>query len=114
MRCVLVMEDCSDQGPWFQSLLEKAGYKVTWAADPVEAMEFLQGEMKYDFVWSDGTNWEDCYKFAINLYGKEKVLVFTGSRDIASEVGSLGVKVFEKPEHPDVLVRYIVKCCPPD
>jgi DNA-binding response OmpR family regulator len=118
MRCILIMEDFRELGVSIWKLLERAGYRVIYVSDQEEAMKILNPFTMYpdriDFIWSAGLYWQNCYKLAIDQYGKRNVIVFTASKEIANEVELLGVKSFEKPMDPKILVEYIKKCCPPD
>lgn len=117
MRHILILEDDDDLGKMFKRLLEDVGYRATHVSNPEEAMGLLSPlpiypPDRFDFIWSAGIHWENCYTLAMEQYGLRNVIVVTSSDEIANDVDFLGAKSFTKPVVCGDLIEYIKKYCP--
>lgn len=111
MKTILLMEDEPLIGEALQELLEKNNYKVDWVTNTTDAMGILRGGTSYDFVLSDGSGWRECYELAIVNFGNHRVVIFTGTEEIARTVRACGVTAFTKPERLTTIVAHINKVC---
>lgn len=93
---VLIMEDEPAIGLLSKLLLEDEGYYVTLISGQQEALAVLHGNTHFDFVWSDGKGWKECYMAAVKKFGKESVIVYTGDRYLAESLSEEGITAFIK------------------
>ncbi len=56
----------------------------------------MDGSTHFDFVWSDGTGWKQCYTAAVKKFGKENVIVYTGDRYLVGDLSKEGITAFIK------------------
>ena len=102
---VLVMEDGPTFGLLCKLLLEDEGYQVTLISGQQEALAVLHGNTHFDFVWSDGTGWKQCYMAAVKKFGKENVVVYTGNRYLVEALSEEGIKAFIKGASDEDIYR---------
>lgn len=59
-------------------------------------MHFFEGGEVFDLVVSGAFNWEECYRYALTVYGKNKVIIYTSLIRVAEQLHEEGVRAFIK------------------
>lgn len=73
---ILVMEDEETAITCLMRSFMSLNVEIMLCKSPLDGVKTLELKL-FDFVVSDGRGWSSCYLKAIELYGKEKVVIFS-------------------------------------
>ncbi|MDB5869554.1 MAG: sensor hybrid histidine kinase [Polaromonas sp.] len=111
---VLVVEDNETLAQMTCEILNVLGYRVTWAADAVAALDLLaEDSRRFDLVFSDvimpGMNGIEFGKLVRKRYPGLPVVLTSGYNAVMAEQGRHGFELILKPYTSDALVHVFRK-----
>ena len=111
-RHVLVVEDNVEIGQFATQVLQDLGYRTTWAANAVEALDKLVGgRAAFDVVFSDvvmpGMNGVDLAREIRRRHPDLPVVLTSGYSHVLAEHGTSGFDLLHKPYSAEGLSRIL-------
>ena len=111
-RHVLVVEDNVEIGQFATQVLQDLGYRTTWAANAVEALDVLAAQpAAFDVVFSDvvmpGMNGIDLAREIRRRDPRLPVVLTSGYSHVLAEQGTSGFALLHKPYSAEGMSRIL-------